>query len=140
MSEYYCHKCATSKGFFRNYYSSAPVGSSYQLEKFIKHTTPDPTYQINSVFNNSSTEIYQKYIVSASCSGSVEIDDYGRKNTIWVAGKEIGVLHINGNPVLPQDAVKVVLSTDPNKIHGYSVNSTDFHTKTCIECGELTIV
>lgn len=140
MSRYYCHKCAALKGYFSNYYSSEPVGSTYQLDKFIKHTTPDPNYRSNSVFNSPSTDVYKKYIVNASCSGSVEIDDYGRKNTIWVAGENVGALHQNGIPILPHDSVKVVLSTDPNKIHGYSVNSEDFSTQVCIECGTTTIL
>jgi len=43
MPRYYCHSCASSMGELR-VCSSGPFNSTYQLEKYIKHTVPDSSY------------------------------------------------------------------------------------------------
>ena len=67
---------------------------------------PSTGYDLNSVFTDPSTTTYQNYIVSASCSGSYEVDDVGRRNILWVANKIIGTQFDHGNFVLPEDSLK----------------------------------
>ena len=45
-----------------------------------------------------------------------------------------------GTIIGPQDAIQVVLSTDPDKVHGYSVHSSDFTAVPCLGCGAPTPV
>jgi len=116
-------------------YTSEPLGTTYQLAKFIKHTTPNPSLPVQSVFDSNSTQKYASYIVEASLSGSVEFDDKGRKNIIWAAGEPTGFQLQNGRLVRPQDGVKVVLSTETQRIHAYPQNSTTFTSGRCFRCG-----
>jgi hypothetical protein len=45
----YCHRCAAALGYLQDMYTSDPLQSPYQLEKFIKHTVP-LTHPFASVF------------------------------------------------------------------------------------------
>jgi hypothetical protein len=134
MNKYFCHSCGISLGYFPKAYTSSLAGSTYQLEKLIKHFFPDPKYSYHSVFDSPSTDVYRNYVVSASCSGAIEFDDKGRKNIIWVAGKNICASYVNGILHLPEEALKVVHSTDPHKIHAYPESSTKFTTQICENC------
>ena len=140
MPTYYCHSCGRSLGHFQNIKTSSLTGSTYQLEKLIKHHFPDSKYPFHSIFNSPSTEMYRNYVVSASCSGGIEIDDKGRRNIIWVAGKKIGASYKNGIFHKPQDAIKVVQSSDPDKIHAFTESSTKFTTQFCSNCGSTVVV
>ena len=135
MPTHYCHKCGAALGYLNPAYTSEPLGTTYQLDKFMKHTIPDPKYPIQSVFATDSTQKYADYIVQSSLSGSVEFDDQNRRNIIWAAGEETGFLHKDGVLQQPQDAVKVVLSSETGKIHALPQNTTDFSTARCANCG-----
>lgn len=135
MPTYYCHSCASKLGHLNPAYTTQPLGTTYQLGKFMKHTVPDPTLDIQSVFDSADTQKYADHIVQASLSGSVEFDDLGRRNVIWAAGEQTGFQYANGNLVQPQDAVKVVLSSETGRIHAYPQNTTNFSTAPCADCG-----
>ena len=134
MPTYYCHNCASNSGYLSNYHSSSLVGSTYQLDKLIKHTNPNPSFDDQSIFSSPSTDQYRNYVVSASCAGSFEIDDKGRRNIIYVAGRDIGASFRTGVFQRANDTVKVVLSTDPNKIHAFTKSSTEYSTGYCSMC------
>lgn len=139
MPKYYCHGCAAILGSLRQPPTDKLIVSSYQLEKYIKHTVPDPRYHIQSVFSTPSTQLYAEYIIESITAGSIEVDDYDRKNIIWVAGERTGFLFNYGQLVQPQDAVKIVLFHDDARMHAYSANSTSFTGTTCDICGEQVI-
>ena len=138
MQKYYCSTCAAKRGYLSAVTSSL-LKNNYQLDKYIKHTVPNPSYPVQSVFDSASTQAYQNYIVSASLSGSVQIDDQGRKNIIWIAGKKIGFKYENGKIQHPENCVKVVLSTDSGSIHAYSQSSTEFFGAVCSDCGRIVV-
>jgi hypothetical protein len=75
-------------------------------------------------------------MVSAMMEGAVEIDEMGRKNLIWCAGKDTGFRVKAGKIVRPTDAVKVVLSSISSSVHAYPENSTSFNDGNCAECGK----
>lgn len=135
MNKYYCHCCAAKNIHLSPIRVDTLLESNYQLEKYIKHTCPSTKEIIQSVFSNPSTSSYADYIVNAGFAGSVEIDIYNRTNIIWVAGESIGFNFKNGVPVHPENVVKVVLSTDENRIHAFSQSSTKFLSAKCILCG-----
>lgn len=129
----YCHSCSAELGHLIAYTSDI-LGTNYQLGKFIKHTTPDPRYPVQSVFQSSSTAQYENFVVNSAASGIVEFDGKGRRNIVWVAGRDTGFRFENGRLVQPQDAVKVVLSTATGLIHAYPENSTTFNSLRCARC------
>lgn len=139
MSKYYCHKCAIKRGLLGNVHTDSLIGNEYQLEKYIKHTLPSTNVSFVSIFNDPSTEAYRNNIVYTSCAGAVEIDDRGRKNIIWFSTGKVGASYKNGVYDIPHDAVKVVLSSDSDRIHAFTNSSTNFITTPCLICGRPII-
>lgn len=136
MPTYYCYKCV------RKYELVSPVddptdltASQYQLDKFIKHTDPTGVYTTNSVFLDSSWSTYQGYIVTTASSGSLEIDDKGRKNLIYFAGSETGLRYDNGVFTATCSGVVLVCSEDTGRFHAFP---SDFQpeSRKCAICGE----
>jgi len=141
MPKYYCHECAIKLNLLSNNYPVTNfTGSSEQLRKFIKHTTPTQSYDINSIFNDKTYSNYKDYIVNTLASGSVEIDDKNRKNIVYCAGKNIGFTYISGSIQIPTDAVKVVLYHNSYKIHSYPTGSAGFVNNVCDNCGKNIII
>lgn len=134
MITYYCHECTTALGLVAPALPVSLTGTSYQLAKYFKHTAPTGTYPTNSVFDTTDYEAYRDYIVTTTVSGSSQIDEYGRINLLWVAGREIGATYENGKFVFPDDAVFVVLHDQDQYIHAFPVASSGFHTAICASC------
>lgn len=140
MPKYYCHECSIKLKLLNDKYPITNfTGSSEQLEKFIKHTSPTQSYDINSIFNDKSYDNYRDYIVNTLASGSVEIDNQNRKNIIYCAGKNIGFTNISGSIQIPTDAVKVVLYQNDYKVHSYPTGSAGFVNVLCDNCGKNII-
>lgn len=133
--ESYCYKCGARRALNRPPPSGSLMASSYQLDKFMKHTVPDPECNIQGVFLDPSTQAYQSYAVSASVSGSVVVQDDGRVRCSWVAGKLTGFTYQDGEIVQPSDAIKFVCLNVPGKEHPYPVSSTEFTSGSCQDCG-----
>jgi hypothetical protein len=129
---YYCHRCAAGLGYLQGVYTSDPLQSPYQLDKFIKPTVP-LSHPSASIFNSTSTGDYANYVVDAATSGAVELDVYGRRNIIWVAGRPTGFSYNNGALVGPTDGVKVVLSSEDTKVHAFPVSAGNRgDTRVCV--------
>lgn len=124
----YCHQCSVSLGLLANVYTSEPLGTEYQLAKFMKHTVPREHYEAVSIFDSTSTGRYERHIVDASASGAVEIDDAGRRNIIWLAGERTGFRWEKGVLQGPQEGVKVVFSSESEKIHAFPIDVSALKT------------
>ncbi len=109
--------------------------SNYQADKFIKHTRPDRIYSINSLFDDPSTNVYRDYVINSAAGGSVELDDFGRTNFVWVAGENVGLTYIDGELKGPADAIKLVLPFDSEKIHAFPFISIELEELACQICG-----
>ena len=133
---YYCHRCAARLGYLQNVYTSGPLQSPYPLDKFIKHTLP-LSHPFASVFNSTITGDYANYVVDTAASGAVELDAQGRQNFVWLAGYPTGFRYKDGALVGPTDGVKVVLSSDPTKVHAFPVKAAKLVTRLCASCGGL---
>ena len=138
MAQYYCHQCAISGSLVRPVSSSSLTDTLYKADKFIKHTPPSASavYSINSVFNDSTYQTYESYVVNAAASGFLEIDNRGRKNIIWFVGSQVGVEYHNGVFVAPTDGVKLVLPEDESKLHAFSIGSSPLQSRSCASCGK----
>jgi hypothetical protein len=75
---YYCHSGAAQLGLLQDVYTSDPLQTMYQLEKFVKHTIP-PSHPCWSLFNSTSTGDYANYVVATAASGAVELDARSRR-------------------------------------------------------------
>ncbi len=137
MNKYYCHECAISLGLYTPSESYNLTGTIYQLGKIMKHNQPTGTFPfLNSVYNDPTIQQYIDYHITGSLAGMLEIDQKGRKNIIWYAGREIGVIYENGNYLAPADGVKIVLSEDPLRIHHYAIAGNPNSIQYCINCGK----
>jgi len=140
MSEYYCHECGAKLGHIN---PSDPEtcfsGTSYQVEKYIKHTVPPSCSGTVSIFEDPDFQQYRDYIINTAASGCVEIDNKGRTNMVWYAGRETGFTFKDGGLVSPADAVKLVLHEDKDKIHAFPTDSAEISTKNCGLCGSPII-
>lgn len=136
MSTYYCHECARRDGHISPVVptSGLPPASGYLLEKFIKHTIETSGHPINSVFNDPRWGVYQNYIVAGAASGALEIDDLGRKNLVFFAGRETGLTYANNAFAMSSSGVKVICSEDEAKIHAYPY-AIGLGVQRCATCG-----
>ncbi|MBR10820.1 MAG: hypothetical protein CMP48_24475 [Rickettsiales bacterium] len=138
MGSYYCHKCATEESYLNPSGSENLnfTGSAYQLTKFLKHTLPVTQSGLVSVFVDPSYLTYKDYTVNTLFSGSVEIDDSGRKNILWLANENAGSTFLDGAFQNSGSLIKVVLPDDVNKIHAYPIDSGSLVTRVCSKCGK----
>lgn len=140
MTTYYCHTCALQIHANPDISNYNLTGSAdgYQLGKFIKHTIATPLLGVTSSYYDKTYESYKDYTVNSVASGSLEVVTRGNNteyNYIFYAGKNIGCQFVNGQPTLNEDAVKVVLSNNPNKIHSYTTGSFGIKQANCSKCG-----
>ena len=140
MSDYYCHNCASLMGFVRPNNITSLSATSYQLGKFMEHTAPSSSAllkPVNSVFENTNYPNIKEYIINTTASGWVEVDEKGRKNFAWYAGEKTGIEYRNGAFFAPADGVKVVLSDNSFKIHGFPFSgASKLNTVRCQNCGK----
>ena len=116
---YLCWRCASEKGLARDIDPSTLMSTTYQLDKFVKHTVVDPIFRIASIFKDPRVKTYEGWVVNSVASGCVALDPNGAHAYIFVAGKEVGLTYKQGSFHTVGDSVKVVLPTDPKKIHAY---------------------
>jgi len=82
---------------------------------------------------------YKDYIINTVASGCVEIDDRGRIDILWVAGKKTGFTFKNLIIQYPDDAVKVVHHDNVTKIHPYPTGSQSWIMQKCELCGKPVV-
>jgi len=129
-----CWTYANAEGYLASVQTSNLLGTSYQLDKFVKHTRPTWVIGVNSVFNDPTTSAYQKYIVNSAASGSVATDRWCLVTFVWYAGKMVGATYKNGVYQFSNDAVKIVLPYNAQKVHAYSVSTTGYRALGCAKC------
>lgn len=134
MSEYFCQSCAIGAGVFFPPSFGPLTGTSYQHDKYVKHTAVTSTLGLNSVFTGPGSQCYAAAIDSALRLGFVERDHRSRISIVWPASRNIGFITRNGTLTRSADAVRVVLPNDPLKIHGFAVCSS-FTATACHSCG-----
>jgi hypothetical protein len=135
----YCHPCAVARRLLLPP-PPDPLATDYQLGKYLKHTTPNAIYPVQSIFNTASTQAYETYVVTPLAAGAVEVDARGRINALWAAGKDVGLRFEHGRLVAPTDTIKVVLSSDAGLVHPYSIQSSTVAGAKCPDCDCWAIV
>ncbi len=133
--KYFCHQCAISNSLITPASPTTLTGTRYQLDKFIKHTAPSRSYHLLSVFDDPTYGAYSSYVVSTGASGMLQIDDHGRKNLIWFAGRRTGAEYQDGVFAAPADGVKVVWAESDTKLHAFPIAASPPSTVTGASCG-----
>jgi hypothetical protein len=137
MVQHYCHSCAIALGIPATVQTDKLLDSQYQLDKFLKHTAPGTTYQINSIFADPGTASYAQYVVNTAGSGWYQVDDQGRHSMAWYAGSATGAEFRNGGFYLPANGIRLVCYSDEFKIHAFPDAEQTLSTVTCERCGRL---
>lgn len=137
MDKHYCHQCSIKLGYLitGGAENLNLTGSTYLLDKFIKHTLPPTQSGVISIFSDPSYNNYKNYTVNTIASGSTIIDQYNRVSVVWYSNQDNGVSYLNGIPQSNTDVCKTVLHHDDTKIHSFPVQSTDLITMNCDNCG-----
>ena len=138
MKKYYCHECSKKLGYLNSSGSDQLnlTGSTYLLEKFIKHTLPPIEQGLISIFSDPSYENYKNSTVNTLASGSTIVNTISNQiDVVWFSNQANGISFLNGIPQINTDVVKTVLHHNDAKIHSFPVNSADLITKTCDNCG-----
>ena len=135
MNTHLCYRCARGAGYSSDAETELLLESDYQVEKFMKHTRPHRIYHFNSLFDDPSSDAYRDYVLNGAAAGSVEIHPDGKVSFTWVAGTTLGATFQDGALLYPDDAVKIVLPFDEDKIHAYPVSSTGLTSAYCANCG-----
>jgi len=139
MSWHLCFECAREEGYSTSAETDLLLETEYQLEKYVKHTRPERIYEVNSLFKDPSTATYADFIINTAAAGSVEVDDLGRTNFIWVAGQYVGATYIQGEFEYPNDSIRLVLPFDADKVHAFPFSSTGLTDLTCRKCGRSVL-
>jgi hypothetical protein len=129
-----CWHCATKQGLARDVDPDGLLRSSYQFEKFLKHTVLDSLCSHVSVFSDPSVSVYKDWVVNSMASGCVAFDSRG-PSYVFVAGRQVGLEYKKGSFHTVGDSVKVVLPFDPFKVHAYPISSHVVTAKMCARCG-----
>jgi hypothetical protein len=138
MSTYYCHDCAMINGLLRPPPERDSLTNNiYKLGKFIKHTNPSSSSNYKTTFTGVASETYQEFIVTAVCSGHVQIESPTKWNIVWIGSESIGIALEGGRFLGDRTAVKVVCYSDENKIHAYPISADELKPALCIQCGRI---
>lgn len=149
LSKYFCPDCVKKNNMLFSAINpnmcnlTGSNAKDYKSRKWNKHGNNRGQFSQNSVFTNDKGDTsfsithddYKDYTIQTFASGSLEEDDFGRKNIVWFASKTTGVFYKNGILQGTCDGVKFVLFKDDDKIHGFPTSSADFLTHTCSLCG-----
>jgi hypothetical protein len=137
MPQYYCYQCAISHNLISPVDADSLnlTGTSYQLGKYIKHTSSPSGLGIVSIFDDPAYDTYRGYIVTGTISGMLEIDDSSRKNFIWYGGNQTGFEYRDNNYVAPVSGIKIVLVENDQAIHAFPVRGYSGLIYYCQICG-----
>jgi hypothetical protein len=137
MTQYFCYRCAISNNLISPVEADTLnlTGTSYQLGKYIKHTTPPTGSGFVTVFEDPTYDNYRNYIVTGTISGMLEIDNQGRKNLLWYGGEQTGFEYLDGKYIAPVSGIKIVLSEDDQYLHAYPVEGISGVILACVSCG-----
>ena len=134
MSEYYCNRCGARRGLLRRVPEDL-ISTPYQLSKFVKHTVLNSQAKYLSTFLSTSTGDYGSLVVASVNAGSVELDDRGRTNVIFRAGRPTGRLFSKGQFIQVQPSVCVVLTSSTGEVHAFPDSDDRYRNERCRDCG-----
>jgi hypothetical protein len=139
VADSYCPRCARDLGLKSGIDTSNLLGSTYQQDKFAKHTgtAPATSHPVQSVFDSKTTQYYADCIIEAIENGAVEIDDQQRLNVLFCpsTGSSLGSKFKWGQLASLPDTVLVVNTSASSNIHGFLEDSSKYTHRRCVRCG-----
>jgi hypothetical protein len=116
--------------------TSDSLESTYQRDKYEKHSKPSSSHHVQTVFDNSSTQYYEDCIREAVERGAVQVESRGT-NVIFCpsTGRAIGSKYKWGQYADQQDTVVVVKTSDRGGVHAFLKASSQYSGQKCARCG-----
>ena len=137
MATLYCSTCATSRRLKAGIDTSNVLGTTYQQNKFRKHTSTSGSSvdRVRTVFDSASTAYYAECVKATITYGFVELNGQ-RKNILFApsAGSAIGVKLSWGVEASKPDTVVVVNTSKATGIHAFLENSSKYSKQLCAHC------
>lgn len=134
-SKFYCHSCAERFGLLGGLNEPTSAPSTFQVDKAEKHVRPPYISSgRHSVLRSGSTSEYEYLGKRAVETGILELEQSGVRTLIYPTTSAIGTLYRTGSPDASADSFRWVLSTAPDRAHGYPVPSSDYAGITCANC------
>jgi hypothetical protein len=135
MSMFYCFSCRTTLGYLRDLPTGPLLVTDYQKRKHEKHAVVSTSEHLQSIFFDPSTSAIRPYVEDALLRGPMEVDDQNPINFYSTSTGTVGFRYECGTPIKSQDAVRVVLSTSPERRHAFPENTARLVSATCTKCG-----
>jgi hypothetical protein len=133
----YCASCADANNLRPEWWTSVdPLATQYQRRKKAKHVAADANVAELSVFDSASTPYYADCVKEALAKGALEVGSRGT-NAIFCpsAQSDIGSKYMWGSFAQRQDAVLVVLTSDPARLHARPEAFSNYSQRRCVLCG-----
>ncbi len=113
-----------------------PLDTGYKRGKHEKHAAVDSSVPTQSVFDSSSTPYYADCVREALEKGALQIGSRGT-NALFCpsVGSDIGSRYRWGQLAERQDAILVVNTWQPDRIHARTEVSSNYSANTCASCG-----
>ncbi len=138
MTTFYCSTCANARGLKSGIDASNVLGTSYQGDKFRKHTSTSGSSMdpVRTVFDSGSTAHYAQCIEATITYGFVELRGQ-QKNIAFVPsrGSALGVKLNWGVEASKPDTVVVVKTSEATGIHAFLEDSSKYSVQPCALCG-----
>ena len=114
--------------------------SLFQLRKLDKHSRSSTAAQDLSVYSSEYVACYDALTrLTIDMGWRVQYDD-GRINFIVPTTHDFGTFYLLGELVPKRaDANRVVLTSDPGRIHGFHDSSTSLDGVQCCRCGAVPV-
>lgn len=138
MTTFYCSTCANARGLKSGIEASNLLGTTYQADKFRKHTSTSGSSMdaVRTVFDSKSTAYYAQCIEATIAYGFVELKGQ-QKNVLFApsAGSALGVKLNWGVEASKPDTVVLVKTSEASGIHAFLENSSKYSRQACAHCG-----
>jgi hypothetical protein len=133
---FYCVQCTNNLGLRPVAPTTGFLASQYQHDKHVKHTIPNVSYPVQSLFDNSSLSYYQDTVLEGYEHGAIEVTSRGT-DILFCPSKQstIGYKQRYGAHVGRQDTIRIVKTGDSLRAHPFLNDSSDYSQYRCSACG-----
>ncbi len=135
---YYCSTHAAALGLKAGIDTSNLLGTTYQRDKRVKHTSTSGSSSepVRTVFDSKSTADYAKCIEEAITYGAVQLQG-ARKNLLYPpsTSSALGTRLNWGVEASKPDTIVVVNTSQATRIHAFLENSSNYSTCRCAKGG-----
>jgi hypothetical protein len=134
--QWFCNECAKKVAALPSAPAASLLSTTYQQQKFEKHTVGDPAAPKNSIYVDVDAAAYEQSVRRTLQDGALQIDVKGRRNVFRAVNRPIGVTQIAQEQFVVSGE-KVALGDEQARVHGFPYGSAEIPKKRCGRCGIL---